>query len=247
MRIVHARYLTPATLPRGARLQCGDKRLVGLEDVLIGQACRGDPLQALPLARPGRATVPADDPQRQLHFPVIVGVGQAHEGERGLDFYAEFFAKLALKRCALALVAVDLAAGKLPAPGHVLACRPLGDEHLAVCVVERRGHHEDALAGDARKPLQSVPWQCLNFLPEPHGHGSLRPTLRSSRTKGVAGTASRAGTPGGNPAGKPPASLGAGAPPPGFSIEPASGCCACSARISRSRRSSSSRSISSWV
>ncbi|CAM3748897.1 hypothetical protein Xentx_01064 [Xenorhabdus thuongxuanensis] len=23
------------------------------------------------------------------------------------------------------------------------------------------------------------PWQCLYFLPEPHGQGSLRPTLRS--------------------------------------------------------------------
>ncbi len=29
---------------------------------------------------------------------------------------------------------------------------------------------------------QIWPWQCLNFLPEPHGQGSLRPTLRPSRT-----------------------------------------------------------------
>src|SRR6478752_5100980 len=31
--------------------------------------------------------------------------------------------------------------------------------------------------------LESAPWQCLYFLPEPHGQGSLRPTLRSLRTK----------------------------------------------------------------
>src|SRR5262249_30194052 len=26
-------------------------------------------------------------------------------------------------------------------------------------------------------PQPNLPWQCLNFLPEPHGHSSLRPTL----------------------------------------------------------------------
>src|SRR5215469_14826927 len=30
--------------------------------------------------------------------------------------------------------------------------------------------------------LDRAPWQCLNFLPDPHGQGSLRPTLRSPRT-----------------------------------------------------------------
>lgn len=28
----------------------------------------------------------------------------------------------------------------------------------------------------------SLPWHCLYFWPEPQGHGSLRPTLRPSRT-----------------------------------------------------------------
>ena len=30
--------------------------------------------------------------------------------------------------------------------------------------------------------LYSLPWHCLNFLPEPHQQGSLRPILRSLRT-----------------------------------------------------------------
>ena len=35
-------------------------------------------------------------------------------------------------------------------------------------------------------PQAILPWQCLYFLPEPQGHGSLRPTLSPSRTKGLA-------------------------------------------------------------
>ena len=38
----------------------------------------------------------------------------------------------------------------------------------------------------------SLPWQCLYFLPEPQGQGSLRPTLRSARTKGCCGSAAMA-------------------------------------------------------
>src|SRR6185312_55558 len=51
-------------------------------------------------------------------------------------------------------------------------------------------------------PLDSEPWQFLYFLPEPHGQGSLRPTLRSVRTNvpctsGCGGGGGRAAIPGG--------------------------------------------------
>ena len=36
-----------------------------------------------------------------------------------------------------------------------------------------------------------LPWQRLYFFPEPHGHGSLRPTLSPSRLTGVAPASSR--------------------------------------------------------
>src|SRR6185312_14214903 len=35
----------------------------------------------------------------------------------------------------------------------------------------------NAATGDLVSAQANLPWQCLNFLPEPHGHGSLRPTL----------------------------------------------------------------------
>ena len=33
---------------------------------------------------------------------------------------------------------------------------------------------------------QIFPWQCLYFFPEPHGHGSLRPTFSPARVNGGA-------------------------------------------------------------
>src|SRR5665213_3704907 len=42
----------------------------------------------------------------------------------------------------------------------------------------------------------SRPWHCLNFLPEPHGQGSLRPTLAPARTNGGAATAVPPSSPG---------------------------------------------------
>ena len=44
-------------------------------------------------------------------------------------------------------------------------------------------------AAAAAQRQVSLPWQCLYFLPEPHGHGSLRPTFCPSRTKGCARSA----------------------------------------------------------
>src|SRR5205823_8443770 len=60
-----------------------------------------------------------------------------------------------------------LAAGRL-------ACKPL---------VTAAAHHP-------RRP-----WQCLYFLPLPHGHGSLRPTFCPARTNGGGGATATAVSP----------------------------------------------------
>src|ERR1044072_2111295 len=44
---------------------------------------------------------------------------------------------------------------------------------------DSRTHYSDAAASS------SLPWHFLYFLPEPHGHGSLRPTLGRSRLTGA--------------------------------------------------------------
>src|SRR5260370_41727460 len=41
----------------------------------------------------------------------------------------------------------------------------------------RRKAQNQAPPGYAHQRYAYRPWQCLNFLPEPHGHTSLRPTL----------------------------------------------------------------------
>jgi len=39
------------------------------------------------------------------------------------------------------------------------------------------------------------PWHCLNFLPDPHGQGSLRPTFCEERVNGIGGGAGGADSP----------------------------------------------------
>ena len=60
-----------------------------------------------------------------------------------------------------------------------LPARALRDQDAAARIAERRRHHQEGGAGALTLHSESAPWQCLNFLPDPHGQGSLRPTLRS--------------------------------------------------------------------
>ena len=63
-----------------------------------------------------------------------------------------------------------------------------------------RGHNEHASRAAGRRQA-SRPWQCLYFLPDPQGHGSLRPTFSPARTNGGAAGDGRS----------PPSPLGASA------------------------------------
>ena len=50
----------------------------------------------------------------------------------------------------------------------------------------RRARSRAARHSASRAASSSLPWHFLYFLPEPHGHGSLRPTLGRSRRTGSA-------------------------------------------------------------
>src|SRR6516162_3844829 len=189
--------------------QCRDERPIGFQEVLRGKLCRRDPLQGLRVERARLPKVALDDPQRELHIMLLVGVGDAHEGPRRDDLDAELLAQLARQRVALALARSHLAAREFPAPRENLAGGALRNEHAAGTIEERGGHDGDEGPGPAclhrqlgpYSTLESAPWQCLYFLPEPQGQGSLRPTLRSLRTKVPArsGGGSGAGLAGGAP------------------------------------------------
>src|ERR1700756_4925905 len=231
--------------------QRGYERLVGLENILGRERRRRHPLKPLGVERAGLSSEALDDPQRELHVAILIGMREAHEGTCCQHFDAELLAQLAPQGTVLALARVHLAAGELPAPGERLAGRPLCNQYPA-CVIEQRGcDHEHRgpegtgghrLVRIAYSTLESAPWQGLYFFPEPHGQGSVRPTLRSLRTKVPESSGGGGGAPAGGapraPAPRRSGALGAApgagsAAPPPASAEAASACCACSARISR--------------
>src|SRR5262249_10609264 len=151
---------------------------------------RCNPLQRLRIERARLPQEALDDPQRELHITLLVGVGEAHERSRRDDLDAELLAQLAHERVALALARGDLAAREFPAPGESLAGGALRNQHAAGTIKEcgRHDRHEGPRRACLHRQwvrystLESAPWQCLYFLPEPQGQGSLRPTLRSLRT-----------------------------------------------------------------
>ncbi len=85
-------------------------------------------------------------------------VGMAGEGERrqagylGLD--ADFLLQFAHEALFRRLAGFDLAAGKLPQAGELLAFRPLGQKHASIGVDQRTGgNQEQALADGASSRL----------------------------------------------------------------------------------------------
>lgn|SRR5581483_2868556 len=107
---------------------------------------------------------------------------EAHERATCRDLNTKLFPELTREGFSLRFTGGHFAAWKLPAPGHVLTWRALGNQNAAVAMIERGGHDEQCGLNRAYSTLVSVPWQCLNFFPEPQGQSSLRPTLRSPRT-----------------------------------------------------------------
>src|SRR5271156_2848464 len=96
------------------------------------------------------------------------------------------------------LAGLEFTAGKLPRARQMLSRGPLRDQHAPARIDQRRRNDVDR-PGVLRpgQPLAccKAPWQCLYFLPDPHGHISLRPTLGTWRTNGAAGAAPARGSP----------------------------------------------------
>src|SRR5487761_291982 len=166
---------------------------------------------------------------------------------------------LAIETPRLASVATYDPHGKLYIAIRIAMCQPHHrtrvEHHDTELFVQLADQNGPARLGPST--LDRAPWQCLYFFPEPQGQGSLRPILRSPRTKvpwasGGGGAAAGASMPRARApppiiaacAAAAPAAASAGISPPPASADIISGCCAWSARISRRRRSSSSRSTS---
>src|ERR1700752_3499805 len=149
------------TAPRGARRSCHrggtgvsatgrgqvphrvDERPVGFEQAPAAEARGRHPLERRGLERARRPAVALDDPERQLHVAIAVGVLEAHGRPLRGHFDPELLAQLARESCELVLAVGDLAAGKLPAARLMLAGGALRDEHAPALIVERRRHHQD--------------------------------------------------------------------------------------------------------
>src|SRR5579862_97199 len=166
-----------------------DERAIGLEQILVSEELWRHPAKLLTIEGTRAAAEALDDPQRELDVPVRVAMLEPHERAARLNLDAELLTQLACQRRAFGLAVRDLAARKLPAARLMAARWTLRDEHAPGAVVECRRHHQhhgQVACGGGYSTLDSAPWQCLYFLPEPHGQGSLRPTLGSPRTKGSA-------------------------------------------------------------
>src|SRR5487761_720609 len=233
------------------------ERTVRLENVLAAELRALHPLQALAIETPRLASVATYDPHGKLYIAIRIAMCQPHHRTRVEHHDTELFVQLGRQSGLLRLARRDLAAGKLPPAGHVLARGTLGDEHSPEGIRQSRRHDQNGPARLGHSTLDRAPWQCLYFFPEPQGQGSLRPILRSPRTKvpwasGGGGAAAGASMPRARApppiiaacAAAAPAAASAGISPPPASADIISGCCAWSARISRRRRSSSSRSTS---
>src|SRR5205823_1873185 len=130
--------------------QMRDQGLVGGRHGILPQLSRLHPREPLALAR-------RDDPvpasaHVERHQDVKLRIHVARERQRGeallIDRNAQFLRKLADQRLFRPLARLDLAARKLPKPGHALPRRTLRDQHAAIRIHEGAGRNEEHFAHD---------------------------------------------------------------------------------------------------
>ena len=80
--IVHVLRNHPGSAWCAELAQRLDERLVGLENILRAELCRGEPLQGLGIERAGLTREAFHDPEREFHIALLVRVGEAHERAR---------------------------------------------------------------------------------------------------------------------------------------------------------------------
>ena len=119
-------------------LQSFDERSIRREHVFIRQPGRNDPLQPLTVQAARFAIVTLDDPHRKLDVIILICMTQRHQRAPAHQLNAELFFEFPRQRRGIAFARRDFAPGKLPASRHVLAGWPLGDEHFAASIEQRR-------------------------------------------------------------------------------------------------------------
>ena len=126
------------------QLQGRDDGPVRLEQPLLLKFMHPAPGQRLAV-QPARFTFPGiHAPDIQIHDPVRVGVGEPNQRPGGPGLHAQLFSELPREGSLAGLPAIPFSAGKLPAPGQVLALRSLGQQDPAVLRHERTGEHMNA-------------------------------------------------------------------------------------------------------
>jgi hypothetical protein len=136
--------LAAADHSREARkAQRSHDRAVGLDQVVLGQFVGMRPGERLGVERLRLAVIAGNLPDVEQHATVRVFVAQADERARLAHCDAELLGELALEPVERRLADRELAAGKFPAAGHVLAARTLRDQDAALAVRNRTRHHVD--------------------------------------------------------------------------------------------------------
>ena len=122
---------------------------------------------------------------------------ELHERFSRDDPDPELLAQLARQRRLMSLASTAFATRKLPEAGHWTIGRATIEQHLATGILDKRSNDVDAPTIGHDERHYKRPWQCLNFFPDPQGHGWFLPTLGSPRTKGATGSAGGGVTPSG--------------------------------------------------
>ncbi len=118
-----------------------DHRSIGLQQVGLVQILNPNPGELLAFPGVRLTRVVRDAPQIQQNSPVGVLVFVADEGFGADERYTQFLVEFAPQRIEATLSRASLAAGKLPLPRHMLARRPLRDQHAVISIKQGASQH----------------------------------------------------------------------------------------------------------
>ena len=174
--------------------QSRDQRLVGGRHGEVAQLAGADPFHRLALDGARRALPAAADIERHEQVKAVIAVACEGEGReaRLLDVDAKFFGKLADQRRFRPLAGLELAAGKFPQAGKLLALGPLGDQNAVVGVDERASDdegelHAGALALAGRASVISATPRMITPPPMTCTSASRSPRITTAISTAVAG------------------------------------------------------------
>ena len=102
------------------------------------------PFDVLSFRRDDKSVPLSADIERHQQMKIVIGVaGEGQRRETGLaDFDAQLLPEFARQRAFGALAGIELAAGKFPQAGKLLAFGTLRDEHTIIRVDQRGGDNQ---------------------------------------------------------------------------------------------------------